>query len=384
MRCHIVIICCLLSSAPSSGAENIALTSRVESGWTSNAAEVSGGRPDLYVMQSHALELSGASSGLALRAGLALEETRFRAQGEENDLSLTGGVEMGLTPAEGLALRLGYAQSRSWTGDLLELGTLRLGITNPLIEHEAIAELVLSGAGRQLTLGMDGLWRQPGTARFSGLALPDLRLDPEAGLITLRADGEWALATDLAALARVQGFFSHVPWPDRVEYGRQPADGARLAAGLRLSQGAAWAELVAGLDMVWPQGAPALRRSLPYVEGRAELALMETLTLNAGAATGLDLLEPIDGVASSTVEARLGMRLALAEALALTASWKAESERGLYDAGLGQFRWLVGAGIVYQAAKGVEVGLSASHERVTAMDERYGISRIAATMAGHI
>ncbi|MFC3703302.1 hypothetical protein ACFOOL_00870 [Devosia honganensis] len=384
MRILVVIIASVFFPLLAHGQAPLSLSSRLESGWTSNAPERPGGSADTYLRQIHDLSLRGTLGITAIGLGLSLEQIRFTGQHAEDDFAVTGAIEASTAPADGVQLRLGYAQTRRWSGETADLGGVVFGIRNPVTEHETIAELTLEGAGMRLVMGVDGLWRMPGLATVAGLPLPPRRIEPETALATLRADGEMALGTDLAGLARLRGFYTHVPAADRFNYWREPASALRGAAGLRLRLDRFTAQVHAGLDLVRPQSAPHLLRALPHFEASAEAAVLERLTLRGSAVTGLELLDPIDGVAGRTMEAELGARLALTEPLSLSATAAVSRERGLYDRTLGQFSRSVRLGAAYALAPGVELEMTAGQEHVEGPGGPYSVRKLAATLAGRL
>ena len=70
----------------------LAVSSQVETGWTSNASDSAAGGEDFYVSQSHELSLSGQSGDLLLRGSFALSQTRFATINLEDDTEVTGAV----------------------------------------------------------------------------------------------------------------------------------------------------------------------------------------------------------------------------------------------------------------------------------------------------
>jgi len=372
MRGIIGLLFALVSTGALAAEQNpFGIDSFVESGWTSNASDSALGGADFFVHQKHALEWRGGVGPLALRGGLTLEQTRYARLTTEDDLEATAGLEAGLALGAGVGLRFGYALTRAWLGEALTVEAPLLGLRGDKREHEVLAELVLSGENRLLTIGVDGLWRQPADTTFSGIALPPLRLEPEIRHLTLRADGEWALAPELALLARAHGFVVAVPPADRFIYGREPADGARLAAGLRARQAALSLDGWMGLDVAWPVSAPELRRAIPYLDASARWQLNDVLGLSAALRSGMDLLDPIDGVASGKTELEGGVRLAVAEPLALAGTLGFSRETGLYAPELRRDRRFMRAALTYVPAPNAEIGIYAERAQVEAPLERY-------------
>ena len=171
MRVLIFLVVNAVLVAPIAAQAPFELVSRIESGWTSNATETEGGAPDFYLRQNHDLSILGTIGPLSLRTGLMLEQQSFRHFSGENDLSVTGGIEAGLALGQGTALRLGYALAQEWTGKMLDLGPFFVTTTSPATQHEALFEVITTGSGRVVTMGVDVLRRQPGPSEFAGLPI---------------------------------------------------------------------------------------------------------------------------------------------------------------------------------------------------------------------
>ncbi len=362
----------------------VGIVSSVESGWTSNASESEGGAADFYLRHSHDVSATGTMGPLSLRTGLMLEQQVFRQFTGENDLSVTGGVEAGLALGDGVALRLGYALTQEWTGKMLDLGPLVLTITSPAREHEALAELVVTGSGRAVTLGVDARWRQPGLTEFAGLPLEPAIIEADVSQVTARVDGEWIMTPELAGLARLHWLSAGVAEADQVDFGREPAGVARLAGGLRLRQGVLTADLHAGFDLVWPQDATDLLRRMPYLDARVEWAAHERLVLSARLAAGAEIFKPIDDVASHKMDGDLGMRLALSDRLAMSLGVGMSREQGLYDEGLFNERRSVRGGFSFALSPHLDAGLTASHAEISEPGAHYPVSIIALMLGGRV
>ncbi|WIY51761.1 hypothetical protein O9Z70_09700 [Devosia sp. YIM 151766] len=384
MRWLIVVVMGGLGAMEAAAQSPVVLTSSVESGWTSNATENRGGTADFYLRHSHDLSITGRQGPLSLRGGLMLEQEVFRFHAGENDLSVTGGIEAGLALGEGRSLRLGYALTQTWTGEMVDLGPAMLALNSPALEHEMLGEIIVTGPDRAVTIGVDAKRRQPGLSRFEGLPLPPSRIDPELGQVTARIDGEWVLTPEMAGLARFHWTMLSVPDGDRVQFGREPASAARMAAGLRLRQGSWSVQARAGLDLVWPEAAPHLLRRLPHIDAAGELALTERLTLNARAVAGVELFNPVDGVAGRQTEAELGARLALTETLSLSAGLAVSREQGLYDESLIATRRSLHGAVSRTFAPGIEGSFKASHAEVEEPGNAYGVTTIGLTLAGRV
>jgi len=365
-------------------AQSPALSSSLESGWTSNATESVGGTPDFYLRHSHDLSVTGQAGPLALRTGLQFEREVFRHHTGENDLSITAGAEATHAFAKDMSLRLGYAMTQDWTGEMVDLGPLTITIRSPATEHEMLAELVVAGADRRVSVGVEALARRPGPSAFEGLDINPVQIEPEVLQIKARIEGEWVVTPQLAGLTQLEWITTHVPALDRAAFGREPARIARVATGLRLGQGGLNAQLRGGLDLVWPEAAPHLLLRLPFVEADAALALNEHLSLTARVQAITALFNPVDGVASRLLEGELGLRLALAEAVTLTggASWS--REQGLFDETVTINQNGIRAGLAFLLAPNVEAGLVATHDNYDDNDGAYSVRSIGMTLSGKV
>lgn len=369
----------VMSGAAAHAQSPMTVASTVEAGWTSNATETIGGRPDLYVRHGHDMEIKGTLGSLSLRGGLNFEQMRHATLAGENDISIGGGMEMGAVLGEGVALRAGFAPTWSSLGEMVDIGGVPLTLTSPEWEHEALAELVMVGDARQVTIGMDGLLRLPGATAFDLAGLDPIHLDPDVALITARVDGELALNSELALLGRLHGFSTSVSYEDQVEFGREPANGARLAAGVRVKTGDVSFEGRAGFDLVWPRNAPRFANYLPYFDVSTSVQALERLVLTARARTGLELVSPIDGVAGATMDAELGAHLGIGEQVRLGATLGLKRETGIYDASLVKVRRMAGVSLAYQAAAGTEIGIKAHVSAVEEPIGAYDIKTVALT-----
>ncbi|KRA40288.1 hypothetical protein ASD80_12850 [Devosia sp. Root635] len=238
---------------PSMAQSPLALSSEIETGWTSNATDSATGGADFYVTHSHDMALTGSAGNLLLRGSLALTQTRFASLKFEDDAEVTGAIEAQL--ALGAAtLRLGYAVTQSWTGDDLSIGGLAIPVRSVASEHEYVAEFTLRGVDQQVIVAVTGDWVLPGDSVLGELGLPPLRLTPQVGSVAGRVDWERALSPGLAVLAGMEAWFTLVPEAERIVYARAPVDGGRVSAGFRLADGGWSAEGKGGVDLVWPGG----------------------------------------------------------------------------------------------------------------------------------
>lgn len=326
-----LVLIAALGGGPAAAQPPLSLTSVVESGWTSNATESAAGGADFYSSQSHELALSGQSGGLLLRGSLALSQTRFATISFEDDTEVTGAVEGQLALGADAVLRLGYAMTQSWTGDDLLFAGLVVPVRSGGTEHEYLAEFTLRGTDQQVNVAVTADWTLPGDSVLDGLALPPLRLTPRVGSVTGRVGWERVVATNVAVLSGMEAWFTLIPEADQATYLRAPADGGRISAGLRVADDNWSAEGWGGIDLVWPKGMSALTRALPYLSLAAHFVPMIGVTLALTGETGVELADPVDGVAGRTAGMELGSTWTLTPAVALSAQLSARQEWGLFD-----------------------------------------------------
>lgn len=377
MRGLAPFILCVLGTGCAAAQSPFTWSSTMETGWTSSASEHPGGAADNFVHSVEAVSMQGNLGPMRLRAGLTLDQTRYIATPLEDDVSIEGGIEAGLNLGGGLSLRLGYAMTRSLTGSQVDLGQgIILGILNPLTEHEVLAEVQVDRSDRQAVLGVDGLMAMPGPARFSGAPLPPIRLDPQVQMIIVRADGELAVAEDLAVLGRLHGMFVDVPASDQLDYAREPADALRVAGGLRWRHDATTIEGRAGLDAVRPDNAPQLVRASPYLDLGLRLQIRDDVTVEASLRRAVELRAPLDDVASAKQSGELSMRWAITDALTLSAGLGIESEAGLYDRTLETSRKWMRLGVDFTPHARTRLGLNVDMARVNGLDGPYDRNRV--------
>ncbi|KQX40022.1 hypothetical protein ASD04_05085 [Devosia sp. Root436] len=320
----------ILGAAPSVAQSPLALSSEIETGWTSNATDSAAGGADFYVTHSHDMSLTGQTGNLLLRGSLAMSQTRLATFRFEDDAEVTGAIEAQLALGAA-ALRLGYAVTQSWTGDDLSVGGLVVPVRSPASEHEYVAEFTLRGVDQQVVVAVTGDWVLPGESVLGGLGLPPLRLTPQVGSVAGRIDWERALSPNLAMLTGLEAWFTLIPEADRITYLRIPVDGGRVSAGLRVADGGWSAEGAGGLDLVWPKGLSGMIWTMPYVSVSASVVPMAGVTLALNAETGVELADPLDGAAGRTAALDLGATWLLTPDIALSASLAAQQEWGLFD-----------------------------------------------------
>lgn len=328
--CVAPVLMAILGAAPSVAQSPLALSSEIETGWTSNATDSAAGGADFYVTHSHDMSLTGQTGNLLLRGSLAMSQTRFATFRFEDDAEVTGAIEAQLALGAA-ALRLGYAVTQSWTGDDLSVGGLVVPVRSPASEHEYVAEFTLRGVDQQVVVAVTGDWVLLGESVLGGLGLPPLRLTPQVGSVAGRIDWERALSPNLAMLTGLEAWFTLIPEADRITYLRIPVDGGRVSAGLRVADGGWSAEGAGGLDLVWPKGLSGMTRTMPYVSVSASVLPMAGVTLALNAETGVELADPLDGAAGRAAAMDLGATWLLTPDIALSASLAAQQEWGLFD-----------------------------------------------------
>lgn len=322
----------VMNGTPVLAQSPLSISSTVETGWTSNATDSVGGGSDFYASHSHELALSGQTDTLLLRGSLRLDQTRFVATAFENDDALAGGVEAQLAIGTDAVLRLGYAVTQRWTGDDLSLGNLVIPIRLLETEHEYLAELAVIGPEQQVKATVTADWVLPGASEIGLAGVPPLRLAADIGSVTGRVAWERALSPKLAALVDMEAWFTLIPEPDQVDFLRAPADGMRVATGLRVIEGGLTFEGRGGFDLVWPKGlASIFTRSGPYAAVAASVAPVPDVTLTVKAETGVELADPLDGVAGRTASAELGASWQIRPALVLSGQLAAWREWALFD-----------------------------------------------------
>jgi hypothetical protein len=375
-----VIWVAALGSAPALAESPLALSSRVETGWTSNATDSGMGGEDIYATHSHDLTLTARTDNLVLRGSLALAQTRFASTHYENDDEVTGAIEAQLVLGSSGVLRLGYAVTRRWTGDGLAIGSTLVPVRSASTDHEYLAEFALRGTDQQVTVAVTGVWEMPGDSVLEGLGLPPLRLSPQVASINGRLGWERALSENMAVLGGMETWFTSIPDEDQVVHLRAPADGGRVAAGLRMIEGNWSAEAWGGIDMVWPKGFSEMTRSLPYVSVAASLVPMVGVTLSASAKTGVELADPVDGVAGRTAAIELGATWTLTPQVTVSATLAGQQEQGLFEESLQRSVRMAKLGASYALSQRVALGTTLSWARHDDPRESYDKAGLALSM----
>lgn len=364
--------------------EPLSLTSRAETGWTSNATETPDGPADFFAEHSHELSLSGAMGPLALRGTLMFEQTRFATVSVEDDMAATGGIEAALSLAPGMTLRAGYAVTYDWTGEGLLLGTDLVGLNSTALTQEALVELIVAGQDQQVTARVDASWLYPGKTSISGLpaAVPPMRLEPQVTAVSVTTDWEKAVSSNVAALLHFGSGFATIPDLDQYEFGRLSAISATAGAGARLKFDRIAIEALGGASLVWPVADPGLRRSLPYAVVKAEWGVSDQFSLAARVENSVELDSPLDPVADALLEAELSARYAVSEAAALSLAVVRSEQRGLFDLTQMQRQYSASAGFEYGVSERAGLSLAAQHKWVEEPGANYQAStiRLAVTM----
>ena len=373
-----------MGGGPAVAQSPLALTSAVETGWTSNATESAAGGDDFYVTHNHELSLSGQSGNLLLRGSLAVSQTRFAATSFEDDAAVTGAVEGQLALGADAVLRLGYAVTQSWKGDELLFAGLVVPVRSEETAHEYLAEFTLRGIDQQVNVAVTADWTLPGDSVLDGLGLPPLRLTPRVGSVTGRVGWERALAANLAVLTGLEAWFTLIPELDQAIYLRAPADGGRVSAGLRVADGNWSAEGWGGVDLVWPKGFSALTRTLPYISLVARFVPVIGVTLALTGETGVELTDPVDGVAGRTAGLELGASWMLTPEVTLSAELSAQQEWGLFDDSLGRSVRMAVLGASYALSERFTYRATLSWSRHADPGESYDKAGIALSLTGAI
>ena len=369
-------------AGPAMAQSPIALTSHVETGWTSNATDSASGEGDFYASHTQELSLTGAADNFVLRGSLALSQTRFVSTTFEDDDEVAGAVEGELALGPGVVLRLGYAMTRSWTGDDLFVSGLVIPTRTVQSEHEYVAEVVVAGPDQQVTVGVNAGWVAPGDTTLVGFAVPPVRLSPEVGSVAVRVVWERALSPTVAALAGMEARFTAVPASDQITFLRAPANGGRVAAGLRMDDGMVMLEGSGGLDLVWPKGRADLMETSPYFALSASLEPVPEVTLAVGAETGVELASPLDGVAGQTVSIDIGAAWLARPDLTLSAKLAGWHEVGLFEPRLGRSSRTATLAANFAVSERFGYGVSLSWSRHDDPDEGYDKSGIAFSVSG--
>src|SRR5690554_2026233 len=96
MRVVSAVLLLALSAQAAFAQSSLSVVSTGEGGWSSNISETPTGQSDFYFRHDHALSLRGSLGSLDWQAGLQLEQTRYVTHRGEDDLEISGGLEVAL------------------------------------------------------------------------------------------------------------------------------------------------------------------------------------------------------------------------------------------------------------------------------------------------
>ena len=353
------------------------LSSRVETGWTSNAEAAAGGASDLYVTQAHAIALAAPG----LRGTIGFEGTRFSRLWRENDWSASATLETETAIAPDAILRGSFALSHGEEGRSIATPLGPLGLVIPTLSGTASirAETLLSGALFGLDLAYAG--KRPGDTRFEANLLPQARTEPRTDTITAGVDLIAPITPLTALAARAQYRTVLVAPAERVAFGRLPVSVARFGGGVDFGSGTPTGIVLrAGLDAIVSD--PALLA--PYAEADARLGLSDVLALNASLLAGVDVEDPADSYADWRLEARAGLRLTPATGFAVDAAlFVAQRRSAALELTLETER---GAELIarWAALDGVALEALARYRQVTGLAPTYEETRLALRISAAI
>jgi hypothetical protein len=374
----------LASTGPAMAQSPIVITSEAEAGWTSNATDSAAGQADLYASHSQSVSLAGEAEAFVLRGSLSISQTRFLQTTFEDDDAVSGTVEAEMALGDEALLRLGYGVTRHWDGDDLAVGGVVVPIRSDGVDHAYVAELVVAGPEQQVTIGVNADWVVPGDTTLVGFGLAPVRLAAEVGSVAVRAKWERALTPTVAALAGMEARFTAISEMDQLTFQRAPADSGRIDAGLRLMEGDVSLEGSAGIDVVWPKGQAGLLETSPYFALAASLTPLPDLTLAFGAQTGVELADPLDGVAGRTTSIEARAAWLVRPNLTLSARIADFREVAIFDASLAQWRRAASLGASWAVSERLAYGVTLSWSRHVSPVESYDKAGIALSLSGAI
>lgn len=289
------------------------LSSRVETGWTSNAEAAAGGASDLYV--THAQSITLAAPGL--RGTIGFEGTRFSRLWRENDWAATASLEAETAIAADSVLRGSFALAYGEEGRAASTPIGPLGLVIPTVSGSAAlrAETLFGAALVGLDLAYAGT--RPGETRFEADVLPQARTEPRTDTLTAGIDVIAPVTSLMALAARAQYRTVIVAPAEQAGFGRLPVTVARFGGGIDFGSGTPTGIVLrGGLDAIVSD--PAL--FAPYAEADARLQLSDLVALNAGLLAGIDVDDPADSYADWRLEARAGLRLTPTSSLTVDAA----------------------------------------------------------------
>ena len=346
MRQGILIgLFCVTWAGSASAQAMLSYSGSVESSWTSNATDSVAGGADIFVVHRHQLMVVSGSDTVTLRGQIGLEHTAFTRMRHEDDLAVSASVAADMALGDGLALRAGYSVTRSWTGDELPLPGGAVPTVSEELVQEGAVEAVATGMDQIARLGLTWRGVTPGQTWFPGLALGPLRLSAAAGAIDLHAHWEKALSPSLAALARINATMAAVPDADQAHYLRVPAQARQGAIGLRWQDSWAMIEAGLGVDVVWPGARDDLVKVLPAYALAFAVQLGAGASLTLSAESGIELVDPVDGVAGRTERLALELASLVSEDVTVFAQAGWNRETGLFLPSLWQWQKMAAVGV---------------------------------------
>jgi predicted porin len=123
-----------------------------------------------------------------------------------------------------------------------------------------------------------------------------------------------------------------------------------------------------------------MTRSLPYVSVAASLVPMVGVTLSASAKTGVELADPVDGVAGRTAAIELGATWTLTPEVTLSATLAGQQEQGLFEESLQQSVRMAKLGASYALSQRVALGTTLRWARHDDPGESYDKAGLALSM----
>jgi hypothetical protein len=351
MRQGILIgLFCVIWAGSASAQPVLSYVGSVESGWTSNATDSVAGGADTFAVHRHQLTVVSGAGAVTLRGQIGLDHTAFTRMRHEDDLAVWAKVAADIALGDGLALRTGYSVTRSWTGDDLQLPGGAVPTLSEKLVQEGAVEAVATGTDQIARVGVTWQGITPGQTWFPGLALGPLRLSAAAGVTDLHAHWEKALSPDMAALLRINATVAAVSDADQAHYLRVPAQARQSAIGLRWKGSGAMVEAGLGVDVVWPSGRADLQKVLPGYALAFAMQPWPGADLTLSAESGIELADPVDGVAGRTEQLALELASLVSEDVTVFAQAGWSRETGLFVPGLWQWQKVAAIGVRRQLA----------------------------------
>lgn len=332
LRLWICALAAVLAGWAAAEELRIVVEGSAAAGWTDNALDAPLSVPDVFQSRTGRIVIAGGGDDVSLRGGLELVQTRFAAYDFMDSDELSGEIEATVHLSDAVSLRLGYAGSHTALGEALVVGGGILALRRSVSGQEVGAELVAQHDALRLSLGFAHEWVRHGEADLSALGLVPARLSPDADATGLRLGLVRSLAPGLALGGEALVRLVAVSPGDRIAFGRQPADGLRLSAGYDVEARAGLSATVrAGLDLARPRAGPEPAAAGPHAAFSLEAALRGGFVLGFEAETGLELADPVDGIASQARRFGASLRYVTLPSVELFARMAFSREAGLYD-----------------------------------------------------